>query len=292
MPVNFGSIREVRMKVGLLNQGEYTVQRERLLASDCIMALRRYALQCRSRILITAPEIDQNGCDFLLEDDFYYLPIQLKSVDGNPRSVDETPKSVDETPKSDTENGTSSWKVHPRFFAPNFQDSEQLRLTVSEKRLGLPGGGGGVLLQEFVGNVEKPEPLKIQYYYTDIFYIMAVYRSFWNVKHFTPKKAKELLEDISSKLSTYDITSRVTIPKIAFIPILGPAAMLSWRMHIEPENSIIGSNYTNIFKLPEKDLVDEASLRHYRFILSRFISSKFTSNFKDYLSQERFYAQR
>lgn len=263
------------MKLSLLNQAEYTVQRERLLASDCTALLRRYALQCRSRILITPPEIDQNGCDFLLEDDFYYVPIQLKSVKGIMK------------PDSQ-ESATSSWEIHPKFLAPNFQDSTQLCLTIDGSMLGLPGGGGGVLLQEFFGDVETSAPLQIKYYYTDVFYIMAVYRSYWKVKNFGSARAKILLENLKDLLSKNNIKDRINIPKAAFVPISNPAAVLSWRMHIEPSSSVIGSNFTRIFVNSEQSHVDERFLRMYQFMLSRFIPTDLKHNFDNYLSQEDF----
>ncbi len=233
---------------------EFMTQRERLMTDRLKFLMRVHALNYSARVLFNTPEIDETGYDINIEHRFSYLPLQLKT--------------------KGTHAKTSSWKIQAGLFQPKLAMQNEFDLKVHGHLCGLEGGGGGVLLQVFDDTAPFSEGMEINYYYSDYFYVFAVFKGYWKVQGFSAQQAEKILV----KIMNLDVNEKFNLPMAAFFPIKSPASVLELLLHIGQM-----SNYVSVHNHMRGSSVPALLLRPFWKSISAQIPLEFSSQFPNYI---------
>jgi hypothetical protein len=193
----------------------HLVARERLLHTRAVYEMKLGAAIEQEQILMTEPEIDNEGYDFTITSAYYHLHIQNKAA-------------LDRS-------GAKAWEIHAALLRPSFHDRDLVPLFDGLPLWAPIGASGGVLLHVISTEAADRNALEVAYFYFDVFYALAVAEGIWNSSAFSAEQAHTLL----GKIQEADTNGRIILPKHAFFPITSPAAILALRMGVGgPSNYI------------------------------------------------------
>ncbi len=143
-------------------------------------------------------DVDHDGFDVIFDDQDYIKKIQVKSV------------GVD--------SPTKAWSIHKKILRPLLGLADTLGFEGTPEGVGTEGG---VVLIEYKDNGDV---LTVDYYYTDLFVLLAFQHDLIRRTHASSKKAvDDCLSDWHGGLGT----EQLRVPKAAFLKAKNAEALLS-----------------------------------------------------------------
>lgn len=143
-------------------------------------------------------DVDRDGFDVIFDDHDYIKKTQVKSVCHSSKTL--------------------SWLIHKKIMRPSFENIEKLGFECSPTG---EGTEGGVILIEFK---DSSPLLDIDYYYTDLFVLLAYE---YGVLTKTHQLSKEAIEKCTRAIQNGSGGETVSIPKTAFLKAKNADALLS-----------------------------------------------------------------
>ncbi|WP_421707523.1 hypothetical protein [Algihabitans sp.] len=198
-----------------LNSPRHFVAREKLLHLRAAYEMKLAAARSGEQLLMTEPEIDNSGHDFVASINYDLLYVQNKSTLSGAN--------------------VNAWNVHPKLLQVPYGDRDISPQIDHSPIGGIDGAMGGVLLHEIDSEAAQQDKLKISYFYFDIFFAAAVQSGLWVSPNFCREKARSIME----KIAHGERGDRISLPKQAMLPIRSPAALVAFRFHLPwPSNWI------------------------------------------------------
>lgn len=184
-------------------------ERERLLHLTAAQQLRLHAARFDTRLMITEPEIDNEGFDFTISSEFESLFIQSKGTL--------------------SKGGARSWWVRAALIKPSFYNRD-LMPNLDNAIVGgySTGATGGVLLHVIDEEAADADRWEVSYRYLDIFWLIAVSSGVACRSEKERKRALELLRAIRSA----DDEQRIELKFADFAKLKSVAALAALRLHI------------------------------------------------------------
>jgi len=184
-------------------------ERERLLHLTAAQQLRLHAARYDARLMITEPEIDNEGFDFTVSSEFESLYLQSKGTL--------------------SKGGARSWKIRAALIKPSFYNRD-LMPDLDNAKVGgyATGATGGVLLHVIDEDAADANRWEVRYRYLDIFWLIAVSSGVACRSEKERERALELLRAIRSADDKQHIELRFT----DFAKLKSVAALAVLRLHI------------------------------------------------------------
>jgi hypothetical protein len=212
------AIPESRLKAFLVNS-DMTVPRERIFTGRLMSELKLAAAMVGYHLQHYEPDVDRDGHDVVLEDEYNVSYQQLKVACG----------------------GTVEWNVRKRLLRPDVRYREHFgieRIADENPGLEVEGLQGGVIV--IIPQVNDTGVLVgTQFLYTDIFILSAIAYRLIACTDAAQQKAKRLREGLTRNQEE----KTVVLPKACFIATKCPESLLalmglrsryssSWRLNI------------------------------------------------------------
>lgn len=155
----------------------HSIERERLLYITAVQELKLYAAIHGSRIMVTEPELDIEGFDFVVASNFEQIHIQSKAT-LHP-------------------GGAKVWKIRASLVKESFYDRD-LMPDMDGQAVGgySTGATGGVLIHVIDGEAADVDQLKVSYRYLDVFWLIGVAAGMAGHTMRKRKRALDLLRQI------------------------------------------------------------------------------------------------
>ena len=199
---------------------QHTVERERLLHLTVAQQLKLYAAKSGVRLMITEPELDIEGFDFVISSEFESIYIQSK---GRLK-----------------QGGAKQWKIRAALLKPSLYNSDLVPELDGYKIGGYAtGASGGVLIHEIDEGGADAGEFNVSYYYLDIFWLIGVASGVAGRPQLQRKRAVELLR----KIRAADDVQRVTIHLKDFARLKSIASLAYLRLHVSGPSNWASSCY-------------------------------------------------
>lgn len=160
-------------------------------------------------------DVDHDGFDLIFDDQDSLMKTQVKSVGAGA--------------------ATNNWRIHKRILRPTIDQIDKLGFDPSPHGEGV---AGGVVLIKY--RVEGDDRLEVDYYYTDLYVLLAFKYALIQRKHGHSRSAiTKSLQDLGEGAGR----ERLTVPRPAFVRAKSPATLLAllglhsthghpWKFHV------------------------------------------------------------
>lgn len=144
-------------------------------------------------------DVDHDGFDLIFDDQYSLRKTQVKSVGKNAK--------------------TATWEIHKRILRPPIDQIDLLAFESSKDDD--DGVAGGVVLMKY--RVEGDGRLEVDYFYTDLYILLAFKHGLLRRKH---KSSREAITKCLQKLCEGNGIQRLAVPLTAFVQAKSPATLL------------------------------------------------------------------
>jgi hypothetical protein len=192
-----------------LTESKYSLERERLLHLTAIQELKLYAAMNRQKLMVTEPEIDIEGFDFVLSSEFESVHLQSKGTL--------------------YKSGRKSWKIRAALIKPSFYNRDLVPDMDGLKVGGFATGAtGGVVLHVIDDVAADAGRLAVSYYYLDVYWLIGIASGAGN----RPKRRRERALAILRQMRKADDDERLDLRISDFAKLSSVNDIAALRLHI------------------------------------------------------------